>query len=145
MKTFLRIAISACILLYFSFSGHTETKKDPRKSNGTNPKGITYLVEIDAANIIGLCHSYRIIIRDENGVIIDEPKLFHEGIVKYVFHEMGPVSGKRIAHMEQIPNSAPNVCSQALYSTPHIHSNTFRNGATYLFQLSPVVLPVNSQ
>lgn len=145
MKTLFRISTTLIIILYFSFSAHTATKNDPRKTNNDNPKGITYVVEIDATNITSLCHSYRIFVTDESGLIIDEPKAFHEGIINYVFHEMGPVSGRRIAHMESIPNSAPNICSQALYSAPDIQSNTFRNGATYLFYLSPMVSLVYSQ
>jgi hypothetical protein len=121
------------------------TKNNARKTNNDNPKGITYVVEIDATNITSLCHSYRIFLTDESGLIIDEPKAFHEGIINYVFHEKGPISGTRIAHMEQISNSTPNICSQALYSAPDIQSNTYRNGATYLFHLSPMVSLVYSQ
>lgn len=143
MKTFFRIALAFSIFIFFAFSAHSTTKKDPRFSNGNNPKGITYVVELDASNMAGLCHSYRVIITDENGLVVDEPKTFHEEINTYVFHEMGPVSGTRIAQLEKIQNSSPYACKQAIYTIPNAVTNIFRNGATYLFDLAPEIMPAN--
>jgi len=91
----------------------------------------------------GLCHSYRIILTDEDGLLVDEPKTYYEWIDTYVFHEIGPVSGKRIAHLEKIHNSSPNTCNQTLFTAPNAVTDLFRNGETYLFYLSPAIMPVH--
>ena len=140
MKTILRISLTTCILIIFSISVLSETTNDPRKTNDDNPRGITYVVvEVDATNMTGLCHSYRIIVIDENGMIVDEPKVYHEGITKYIFREMGPVTGERTAILEVIPDTSPNTCNQNLYSVPDTQSNRFGNGQTYLFYLYPEI------
>lgn len=137
MKTFFRTAIAFCIFLFFAFNANSISKKDPRITNGSNPAGITYVVEVDMVNTGGICHTYSILITDENGILADRPKSFQEGISTYVFHEKGPVSGQRIARMVRESNSSPNICSQALSTVQNAVTSNFRNGSTYLFYLSP--------
>jgi hypothetical protein len=145
MKTFIRTAIAFTIFLFFAFNANSISKKDPRITNGNNPAGITYVVEVDMANTGGICHAYSILITDENGALAASPKSFQEGISTYVFHEKGPVSGQRIARMVKGPNSSPNTCNQVLFAVPDAVTSIFRNGSTYLFYLSPILMPANNQ
>lgn len=144
MKTFIRTAIALCVFLFLAFNANSISKKDPRITNGNNPAGITYVVEIDMLNTGGICHAYTILITDENGIMAAPPKSFQEGISTYVFHEKGPVSGRRIARMVKGSNSSPNVCTQVLSTNPDAVTSIFRNGSTYLFYLSPNSMPANN-
>jgi hypothetical protein len=128
------------VSLVVLFAGATlsYSKKDPQKrTNGNNPAGITYVVKIDASDAGSHCYTYIVSVRDEDGNYIDGSIIYMEGINTYVFHESGPISGTRSAHLERIDYSCSNSCSNVYYTQPEYMQTNFRNGNTYIFHLEP--------
>jgi len=144
MKTYLGIVVGFVMILFITTTAFSASKKNPKTSTSNNPAGVTYVVEVDPANAGGSCHTYCIILTNKDGVAVDAPKVFQEGITTYVFHENGHVSGTRIAHMKKINSSNPDGCNQVLYTLPVEVTNNFRSGSTYLFNLKPTLNAANN-
>ena len=140
MKKFVRVLASLSMIILITSSVNSFAKKQPKKTTANNTSGITYVVTISHLNS-GLCGSYQVVIKDEAGNIIGSPKAYQEGIDNYIFHENGPVLGTRIAQLERIVGSGQYLCNKLVRINPDQITGKFRNGATYLFSLTPVVRP----
>lgn len=142
MKKILGVTASLLILLFVTSSAFSLTGNKPKTSLG-NPAGITYLVEVNMMNVGSLCHTYQVVLADENGIPISSPITYQAGITNYVFHESNSVNGTRIAHFEKVSSSNPIACGQSIFSSPEVITNFFREGSTYHFQLNPTIVPGN--
>lgn len=137
MKKILRI-ITALSVFFFLASGATSfAKKHPGKPDKANHVGITYVIKITNPHGDGLCNSYYVVIKDENGNQVTESLLYHEGIDTYIFFESGPKTGARIAYLEKADNSKQYFCNNILLTQPDQITGEFRDGSVYFFQLSP--------
>ena len=106
MKTLITKLSIVTLVILFAGTTLTYSKKDPRKTNsGNNSAGITYIVEIDDSDAGYHCYTYIVSIQDEDGNYVDGSIVYMKGISTYVFHERGPVSGTRSAHMERIESN----------------------------------------
>jgi len=143
MKSIVKKLAAILIILSFAATAQSFTKKDPNFANGNNPVGVTYVVEIDQTNLEYLCYTYIVVIRDEQGVAVGESRIYQEGISTYVFHENGPVSGTRSAHLERISSSCSTTCHTILYTPGVVLQNKFRNGRIYVFELKPSLTQTN--
>lgn len=138
MKTLVSKLSIVTLIVLFASTSYSYSKKDPRKTNnGNNPSGITYVVEVDAISAGSQCYTYIVSVQDEAGIYIDGSIIYMEGVNTYVFHEAGPVSGTRSAHLEKISYSCSNSCSNTWYTQPHHVQANFRSGQTYMFHLEP--------
>ena len=138
MKNLTLSMMSLAMILIVATTVYSVTTNKPP----TNSPGITYVVSVDASNVNGLCHPYYVTISDNNGNIVATPKLYHEGITNYVFHEAGPVYGPRVANLEKMGNSDHHVCNQTIYTIPDvINHRFFSNNTTYQFELYPTMVP----
>ena len=142
MKSILKKLAAILIILSFAATAQSFTKKDPNFANANNPEGITYMVEIDQTNLEYLCYTYIVVIRDEQGVVVGS-RIYQEGIATYAFHENGPVSGTRSAHLERIPSACSNPCHTILYTPGVAMQDKFRNGRIYVFELKPSLSQTN--
>jgi uncharacterized protein YjdB len=143
MKKIFGFALGLYVAMFLATTAFSVTKKDPRLVTSSNPAGITYVVEVNLTSTASLCGSYQITLTNEDGVPVAASKVFNVGITNYIFHENGPVEGTRIAHMEKINSSFSGVCGQILHSPSSAVTTNFRNGSTYMFYLSPTMLPGN--
>lgn len=144
MKEFMTKLTAVVLILLLSASVQSNSKKDPLRTNGNNPAGITYVVNVDASNAGSVCYTYIVLIKDENGNNIGNSWVYVEGISTYVFHETGPVSGTRTAHLERIDYSCSSTCGNVFYTQPASLQNSFRSGRTYIFNLHPSSVPTNN-
>ncbi len=139
MKNLTLSMISLAMILIVATTVYSVTTDKPAP---TNSPGITYVVSVDASNADGLCHSYYVTISDNNGNIVGTPKLYHDGITNYVFHEAGPVYSPRVANLEKMENSDHHVCNQTIYTIPDVLNHRFfSNNTTYQFELYPTMVP----
>lgn len=137
MKKTLKVFASLLIVLLFTSGVHSLDTKDPNNSLNS-AAGITYIVDIQPTNTGSLCHLYYVMVTNENGEPVDQPKAYIEGVNTYIFHEAGPVNATRTAHLTRVHgNSPPSSCNQILYTNPTSITNNFRNGSTYMFYLDP--------
>jgi len=145
MKKFLKTITILSIIFFTAASVSSYAKKNPgkTKTSGNNPAGINYVVTITTPECGGMCHTYSVVIKDENGNIIGSPLVFQEGVDNYVFHESGPVSGTRIAYLEKIYVSGKYICSRVLVTQPEQITGYFRSGSTHLFHLYPAMVVGN--
>jgi hypothetical protein len=141
MKNILKIAASLLVVFFVTSTAYSLTKNNPKTSTSSNPSGITYVVEVNFTNPGSFCHSYQVVLTNENGVPVTAPIDYNIGITNYVFHENGPVNGTRIAHLERVSSSSSVACNQSVYSSPNAVATNFRNGSTYMFYLSPTITP----
>jgi hypothetical protein len=141
MKKTLNVFTTVMILALITVGTQSFTTKRPEVANEIHHTGITYVVTVDHPNGTGMCHSYLVVISDEEGNPIDAPIPYHEGIDNYIFHENGPVTGTRTAHLQRIHSSGQHHCSQVMITPPDQITGCFRNGSTYLFSLHPQVVP----
>lgn len=145
MKNLVNKLTIVAVIVLFSTTAFSFSKKEPHRTNsGNNSQGITYVVNIDLSDAGSMCYPYIVIIRDENGNPVGPSREFTEGINTYVFHENGPVSGERSAHLERIPHNYNSSCNNIYYTQPHIIQGRFRNARTYIFELFPSDVPNNN-
>ena len=145
MKEFVTKLTAVTLILLLAVSVQSNSKKDPRRTNGNNPVGITYVVNIDASNAGNICFTYIVSIKDENGNNVGNSWVYMEGISSYVFHEAGPVSGTRTAHLDRIDFQCSQNCGNVFYTQPAmLNNNNFRSGRTYIFNLEPTSVPSNN-
>lgn len=138
MKTITSKLTLVTLIVFFAGTTLSYSKKDPRRTNsGNNSTGITYVVEIDASSAGSHCYTYIVSVQDEDGNYVGGSIIYMEGISTYVFHESGPISGIRSAHLERINYSCSNSCNNVYYTQPEFIQNNFRNGNTYIFHLKP--------
>jgi hypothetical protein len=138
MKTITSKLSLLTLIIFFAGITLSYSKKDPRRTNsGNNSSGITYVVEIDASSAGSHCYMYIVSVRDEDGNHVGGSIVYMEGVSTYVFHEDGPVSGIRSAHLERIDYSCSNSCSNVYYTQPEYIQANFRSGQTYIFHLEP--------
>lgn len=144
MKEFVTKLTAVALIVLLSVSVQSNSKKDPRRTNGNNPAGITYVVNVDATGAGNVCFAYIVSIKDENGNYVDGSIVYTAGVETYVFHESGPASGTRSAHLERIDYSCSNSCSNVFYTQPAMLNNNFRSGRAYIFNLQPSSVPANN-
>ena|SRR5210317_1318548 len=144
MKEFITKLTAVALIVLLSVSVQSNSKKDPRRTNGNNPAGITYVVNIDPSDAGSVCYAYIVLLKDENGNNVGNSWVYTEGINTYVFHEAGPVSGTRTAHLERIDYNCSSNCGNIFYTQPAMIQNNFRSGRTYIFNLHPTSVPSNN-
>lgn len=139
MKKILQVSASLLIVLLFTSVVHSIDTIDPRNSSLNSAAGITYIVDVQHTNTSSLCNLYYVMVTNENGEPVDQPKVYVEGVTTYVFHEDGPINETRTAHLTKVYGNSPppSTCNQTLYATPMSISSSFRNGSTYMFYLNP--------
>jgi hypothetical protein len=145
MKTLVSKLSIVTLIIFFASTSFSYSKKDPRRTNnGNNSAGITFVVNIDAIGAGSHCYTYIVSVRDENGNYVDGSIVYTPFVQTYVFHESGPVSGTRSAHLERIDYSCSNSCNNVYYTQPDHAQANFRNGRTYVFKLEPSSVPSNN-
>ena len=144
MKKFVTRLTAVTLIVLLSVSVQSNSKKEPRRTNGNSPAGITYVVNVDAVGAGNLCYTYIVSIRDENGNYVDGSIIYTPSVETYVFHENGPASGTRSAHLERIDYSCSNTCNNIFYTQPDHAQANFRNGRSYIFHLEPSSVPANN-
>jgi len=137
MKKLLRIITALFVVFFFAAGATSFAKKNPGKTVKRNHVGITYVVTVTNPYSGGLCNSYYVVIKDENGNQVTEALLYHEGIDNYIFFESGPQTGARIAYLEKADNSKQYFCNNLLITHPDQITGDFRDGSVYFFHLSP--------
>jgi hypothetical protein len=139
MKKFLRIIAAISIIAFVIAGADSFAKKHPGKTTQNSNHGITYLVTVTHTYGGGVCHSYQIILRDEDGNQVGPALPYYEGIDNYIIRESGPVTGTRIAYLERIDGAGQVLCNQVLQTQPDQITGDFRNGYTYIFSLYPTI------
>lgn len=138
MKKFKLSMMSLVMILIFvtTVSSVTTNEKPP-----TNSPLITYVVDVDLISVVGLCSEYYVTISDEDGNLVVSPLPYIEGTSTYVFYEIGPISGKRIANLEEVW-VVLGPCSNQIQTNPDIIDCSSRH-STFRFSLHPTVIPVH--
>ncbi len=127
--------MSLAMILFVAATVYPMSSNEPLP---TTPPTITYVVNVQMSQKISLCNTYHVTLRDQNGVLVTEPQLYQEGVSYYSFHENGPVSGTRIANLEEnIPSDNPS-CTLSIYTEPDVMKTRFRNNKIYFFVLYPL-------
>jgi hypothetical protein len=139
MKKLALTMVSVAIVLFISSSSFAFQKKDPRIA--ASPALITYVVNVSAPSTLNVCPSYMVTLSDKYGNWIAAPLMYHEGTADYVFQEIGPASGVRIANLEEMHSPGQNVCSQGIYTVPATITQKFQSSTNYLFYLYPTIIP----
>ena len=120
MKTITSKLILVTLVLFFTGTTFSYSKKDPRRTNSSNSSiGITYVVEVDASSAGSPCYTYMVSVQDEDGNYLAGSIIYMEGINTYVFHESGPISGIRSAFLARIDSPCCNSCNNIWYTQPH--------------------------
>jgi hypothetical protein len=103
---------------------------------GQARQDIAYVINVNHGDhLTGFNCTYYLFISDERGKMVAPPQVFRNGIWTYTFKELGPVTGTRTAQMVRDPNIA---CLGSYSFAPATMSGTFKGGASYLFNLTPV-------
>jgi len=140
MKKFTLTMMSLAMIL---ISVTTVSSVTPGEKPPTNSTLITYVVNVDLSSVVGLCNQYNITISDENGNLVASPRPYVEGTSIYVFYEIGPITGKRIANLEE-DEIVLGPCSNQIYTNPDILDSKARR-SIYHFTLHPrVIEPENT-
>jgi len=111
--------------------------EDMRNSRFSTAPYVIYHVDITVSDGSGLCYTYLVEMTDYDGKLIAEPQVYTPGVTTYIFHEVGPVPGIRVARLAIAPNGEPMPCNKNLYANPDIMimDKTFQVGETYYFNL----------
>ena len=141
MKKLVLSTVSLAIFLFVGMTAYSLTTNIPTPPQEKTSQGITYVVMVDAPDNMELCHSYFVSIRDMNGNYVVPPIAYDEGITNYIFHENGPITGGRVAHLEKIHTASNLICPQNVYTAPDSKFQRFSNTTTYMFNLYPIVIP----
>ncbi len=136
MKKLILSTVSLTIFLFVGMTAYSLTTNLPTQTT----QGITYVVMVDAPENMEICHSYIVSIRDMNGNYVVPPIVYDEGITNYIFHESGPVTGVRVAHLEKIHMGNNHICPQNVYTAPDTKFQIFNNSTTYTFNLYPIII-----
>ncbi len=133
MKTTKILSVLSLVLIAFAASAINP------KLSSNNPQPLTgnikykVVIHANASVSIPTANNFWVVLSDGNGRRIGSTH-FEFGIDTYYFSEAGPVSGSRIARV--VIESHGGAVSP-FYCNPDAKWGTFRNGATYQFNMYP--------
>ncbi len=138
MKKLKLTMASLAFVLFLSSTAFAFQTNEPRPQN--NSQSITYVVSVLPSTSFSPCNKYFVNVTDNQGNLVDAPQEYIEGKSNYIFHELGPIMGTRIANME-IMGGPINICNLKTYIKSDEIFGRFNTTHTYEFFLEPRTIP----
>lgn len=141
MKKISLTILSLVVITFLTTTSFSTVKNNPFSRHTDGDPGVVYVVDVNTDHANGYCNSYFVVVTNGNGVPVVEPIELRNELTTYVFHEKTPRCGTRIAMLVEMDQLGNHYCSEEAYALPDEISTTFRQGATYKFNLKLVPIP----